>query len=156
MTASKQEPETAEYQLVMKLEIPSKMREEGIRRYIHSQVFRDGWGEAFQTNYIHSKEFRVTRSTHSSQPVPELPENYWHCPFRKGCEVGESYCDWPCDKWATWHDDNIRKTEREQVLDAMREEILLCRYNISYPEIQDESADHLLKKIESLRGGEQK
>jgi len=70
MTASKQEPETAEYQLVMKLEIPSKMREEGIRRYIHSQVFRDGWGEAFQTNYIHSKEFRVTRSTHSSQPVP--------------------------------------------------------------------------------------
>jgi len=57
--------------------------------------------------------------TPARQPVPELPENYWHCPFRKGCEVGESYCDWPCDKWATWHDDNIRKAERERVLDEL-------------------------------------
>ena len=41
--------------------------------------------------------------------------------------------------------------ERERVLDSLKEEILLCKYNISYPEIGDNCAEHLLHTIESLR-----
>lgn len=91
---------------------------------------------------------------HSSQPVPELPENYWHCPFRKGCEVGESYCDWPCDKWATWHDDNIRKAERERVLDTLLSHLAIT-LGTGYAE--DEKLWYEIEHMaESLRDGEQR
>ena len=44
-----------------------------------------------------------------------------------------------------------RCRKRERVLDSLKEEILLCKYNISYPEIGDNCAEHLLYTIESLR-----
>jgi hypothetical protein len=110
-------------------------------------------------------------ATHSSQPVPDsttlmqMAKTEWHnreerfglhdaISWTTGWMAGYLTTNKP--NWSKEHDTTIRKAERERVLDAMREEILLCRYNISYPEIQDESADHLLKKIESLRGGEQR
>lgn len=49
--------------LTMKIQFPSTMREEGIRRYILSQIFIDGWGEAFKTNYIHVEPVTVKLST---------------------------------------------------------------------------------------------
>jgi hypothetical protein len=52
-----------------------------------------------------------------------LPENYWSCPFRKGCEDGESWCSWPCDKWAHWHDAIIRQQERDKVLDELKKDL---------------------------------
>ncbi len=88
----------------------------------------------------HDVADRVRSRPRSSQPVPESPM------VHKDCDNCHVYIQ----------KKEAAKAERERVLDAMREEILLCRYNISYPEIQDESADHLLKKIESLRGGEQR
>ena len=74
---AKQEGELADYTLTMKLEIPAKMREEGIRKYIHSQIFHETWGEAFQTTYIHAKEFRVARShSHNPGPLSEKKPNW--------------------------------------------------------------------------------
>jgi hypothetical protein len=65
----------------------------------------------------------LTARSRPHTPEPELPENYWHCPFRKGCEDGESWCSWPCDKWAVWHDAAVTRTatlaERERVLDEL-------------------------------------
>jgi hypothetical protein len=48
--------------LTMKIQFPSTMREEGIRRYILSQIFTEGWGEAFKTNYIHVEPITVKLS----------------------------------------------------------------------------------------------
>jgi len=67
--------ELAEYTLFMTLEIPANMREEGIRRYIRDQIFREGWSEAFQTTYIHAKAFKVSKSRPHSQ-APERKERY--------------------------------------------------------------------------------
>ena len=52
-------------------------------------------------------------------PMTELPNNYWHCPFRVGCEEGESWCSWPCDKWANWHDAAIAAQAREEGINAL-------------------------------------
>jgi len=46
----------------------------------------------------------ITNRRFNPVPPPGLPDNYWYCPFRVGCEEGESWCSWPCDKWANWHD----------------------------------------------------
>ena len=97
MTAQ-QEGELAEYTLTMKLEIPAKMREEGIRGYIHSQIFRDGWGEAFQTTYIHAKEFRVARSSphnpfpSSTQLIAMAKQEWKNREERRGIHNKEDWC----------------------------------------------------------------
>lgn len=68
MTAEEKQAQR-EYILTMKLKVPASMREEGVRRYIHSQIFRVGWSEAFQTNYIHSDDFRLTCPHTSTAPA---------------------------------------------------------------------------------------
>jgi hypothetical protein len=55
-----------------------------------------------------------TTDVNVTSPVEE-----W-CPFRKGCEEGESWCSWPCDKWFEWHDAQVAAKERERVLDAIK------------------------------------
>lgn len=60
--------------LTMKIEFPSGMREEGIRRYILSQIFTDGWREAFKTNYIHVEPITVKLSQGDEHTVHKVAE----------------------------------------------------------------------------------
>jgi hypothetical protein len=100
--------ELTEYTLTMILQCPSKMREEGIRRYIHGRIFSEDWGEAFQTNYIHSKSFKLSRP-HTS--TPNL-HTCTHKEIRNGVEFCHYY-DSPTDP-AT-----IVAQAREKVLDEI-------------------------------------
>jgi hypothetical protein len=63
------------------------------------------------------------RDTHIP-PLPvrdatELPDDYWKCPFID-CQDNEPYmCDWPCDRWAKWHDTAVAAGVRKEVLDII-------------------------------------
>ena len=65
----------------------------------------------------------ITNRRFNPVPPPGLPDNYWYCPFRVGCEEGESWCSWPCDKWANWHDAARDAQARETFAKELSEQI---------------------------------
>lgn len=52
--------EEKQYLLQMTLVCPQEMSIEKVREYIQSQIFTNGWAEAFNTNYIHSEGFTLS------------------------------------------------------------------------------------------------
>jgi hypothetical protein len=85
-----------------------------------------------------------TTDANVTSPVEE-----W-CPFRKGCEDGESWCSWPCDKWFEWHDAQVAA----KVLDELYGNLVLewNRFDGDDPYEFYETVKNL---IETLRQREQ-
>lgn len=66
-------------------------------------------------------------------PVIFEGQSRFACPFQNGCEDGDGFCEYPCEKWLDWHDAAIaaqaRKggyaegaaAERENTLGKLRE-----------------------------------
>jgi hypothetical protein len=63
-----------EYLLSMKIQIPKGMKPGGIESYIKDYIFVKGWGEPFESNYIHVEDFKflpVHTSALTRQPQQE-------------------------------------------------------------------------------------
>jgi len=70
---------------------------------------------------------------------PELPDDYWHCPFRKDREECASWCEWPCDDWAQWHDAAIARAATLATLDKFQVvEQMHDVEDVSYPDLYNE------------------
>lgn len=97
--------------------------------------------------------------SHSSAGEPDETTVCWHCPFQKGCDYGEDYCEWPCKRWFNWHDQQVAQAEREKVLNPVWQFFMDhdCEVRESHGQkwywvSGDFPLSELMQLVESLRG----
>jgi hypothetical protein len=67
------------------------------------------------------KEVRImTPHPRVSADTQEQPEGPW-CQYQKDCPDGKDWCDWPCERWFTWHDAQVAAKEREALYNWIKE-----------------------------------
>lgn len=55
-------------------------------------------------------------SFHTTNP---MSNQKWYCPFQIDCEDGKSYCEWPCERWFAWHDEQIQQQLQEHLVQKL-------------------------------------